>query len=275
MSRRRGPVPAASRRATAPGGDGPQPGGSTVVAFPGLSARQRRVRRLTAVLAALLVAAAAAWAVFVSPLLAVDRIEVTGTSLVDRDQVRSRLEPLIGTPLPRVGSDDARELLEGTPGVREVTSVAVPPTGVEVRVEELAPAARADDAADGVLLADGSVLTGVAQETLEHAQAQAGPLPRTTPELMAAGPDVRAAAAAVLTGLPPAVAARVAGVDAQTPEQVELTLEDGPRLVWGDASRPAAKAAVVEAFLGDDGSGTAVRGVDELDVSVPERPLTR
>ncbi|WP_248125064.1 cell division protein FtsQ/DivIB [Micrococcus lacusdianchii] len=264
MSRRRGAT--APRRATAPTG-------STVVAFPGLSARQRRVRRLTAVLAALLVAAAAVWAVFLSPLLAVDRIEVTGTSLVDRDVVRSRLEPLMGTPLPRVRSDDARGLLEGTPGIREVTSVALPPTGVEVRVAELAPTARAEDVEDGVLLADGSVLTGVAEETLVRAREGEDVLPRASAGLLAAGPDVRAAAAAVLAGLPASVAARVTGVDAQTPEQVSLTLADGPVLVWGDASRPGAKAAVVEAFL--DGTDGAVRGVSELDVSVPERPLTR
>ena len=264
MSRRRGAT--APRRAAVPAG-------STVVAFPGLSARQRRVRRLTGVLAALLVAAAAVWAVFLSPLLAVDRIEVTGTSLVDRDEVRSRLDPLLGTPLPRVGSDDARGLLAGTPGIREVTSVALPPTGVEVRVAELAPTARAEDAGDGVLLADGTVLTGVAEEILVRARDGEGPLPRASADLLAAGPDVRAAAAAVLTDLPPSVAARVTGVDAQTPEQVSLTLADGPVLAWGDASRPAAKAAVVEAFLG--GEGGSVRGVTELDVSVPERPLTR
>lgn len=247
--------------------------GSTVVAFPGRSARERR-RRLVGLLAAVFAALAlAAWAVFASPLLAVDRIEVTGTRLVDRAAVEERVAPLRGVPLPRIGSSSAGDLLSGMPGVASARTVAVPPTALEVRVEELAPVARSagGDRAQ-VLLEDGSVLGSVPVSALPGEGEEGRALPSAPEALLTAGPDVRASAATVLRALPDGVRDRVRGVDAGSPEQVRLDLGGGRTLVWGDASEPERKAAVAQALL--DGLEDA-RGVREVDVSVPDRPVTR
>ncbi len=245
--------------------------GSTVVRFPGRSARQRRAARwaIGAGVAALL--ALVAWILFFSPVLAVDRVSVTGTRLVDRADVERRLEPLRGEPLPRIGTGRVEGLLADVPGIAEVRSVAQPPTGVEVVVREETPVAR-KEAGDGVdvLLADGSVLSGIADEA-----PGVGALPSMADPLPGGDEAVRAEAARVLTTLPDAVRSRVETVGAGTPGQVRLGLDGGTVLVWGDDSHADLKGDVVEAFLDEDGGGPDLRRVKELDVTVPERPITR
>lgn len=249
--------------------------GPTVVRFPGRSVRERRRRRSLLALVVAAALAAVAWVLFSSPLLAVDRVEVTGTTLVDRAEVERRLEPLLGTPLPRVGSGTAERLLAGLPGVAGVSSVALPPTGVEVRVGELAPVASADSGGRSrVLLADGSVLSDVPTDAV-GAAAAGRPVPGAADGLFGAGPDVRASAADVLAELPSALAERVRTVAAESPEQVRLTLDDGLVLVWGDAGLPDQKAAVAQTFLAEREKGDRLRGIREVDVSVPARPLMR
>ena len=65
------------------------------------------------------------------------------------------------------------------------------------------------------------------------------------------------------------------GVSAATPEQVRLALADKTTIVWGDASRTDLKAGVAEAFLRRGDSAPPLGPKREIDVSVPERPITR
>lgn len=245
--------------------------GSTVVPFPGRSARQRRTLRWGLGVGAAALLAVLAWVLFLSPLLAVDRVEVTGTRLVDRATVEQRLEPLVGVPLPRIGTGRVEELLVDVPGVESVRADAQPPTGIRVEVTEHVPVARRE--AEGgleVLLADGAVLTGVAAEALGD-----GALPAMDDALPGAEQTVRAEAAAALSSLPAEVRDRVRTVAADGRARVRLGLDAGTDLVWGDASDAQLKGDVVKAFLKDDGGGPDLRRVRELDVSVPERPITR
>ena len=77
---------------------------STVVRFPGRTARRRRATRWGVAAAVLAVLTALGWVVFFSPVLAVDRVEVTGTRHVSATDVQERLEPVYGVPLSRVGA---------------------------------------------------------------------------------------------------------------------------------------------------------------------------
>jgi len=221
--------------------------------------------------AVLAVLTALGWVVFFSPVLAVDRVEVTGTRHVSAAEVQERLEPVYGVPLSRVGAGRVGELVGGLPGVAEVQTVPRLPTGLEVAVREHEARARRDGD-DGVqlLLADGTVLTGVPEERLEGED-----LPAFSEELPQRAQEERAEVAEVLAALPESVADRVETADSRGPGQVRLALEGGVTLVWGDAQDAGLKGSVAEAFLADERHGSAEGGVAEIDVSVPTRPITR
>lgn len=244
---------------------------STVVRFPGRTARRRRATRWGVAAAVLAVLGALGWVVFFSPVLAVDRVEVTGTRHVSAAEVQERLEPVYGVPLSRVGAGRVDELVGGLPGVAEVQTVPRLPTGLEVVVREHETRARRDGD-DGVqlLLADGTVLTGVPEERLEGED-----LPAFSEELAQRAQEERAEVAEVLAALPESVADRVETADSRGPGQVRLALEGGVTLVWGDAQDAGLKGSVAEAFLADERHGSAAGGVAEIDVSVPTRPITR
>ncbi|MFP3340736.1 cell division protein DivIVA, partial [Micrococcus sp. SIMBA_131] len=71
------------------------------------------------------------WVGFFSPVLAVERVGVTGTRHVSAAEVQERREPVYGVPLSRVGAGRVGELGGGLPGVAEVQSVPRRPAGRE------------------------------------------------------------------------------------------------------------------------------------------------
>jgi cell division protein FtsQ len=71
---------------------------------------------------------------------------------------------------------------------------------------------------------------------------------------------------AVIRGLPPWFARRVARVDAPSPEAVTLRLEKGTAVVWGAPERAQDKLRLLHGLL----SGSPQRGVKTIDVSSPE-----
>lgn len=250
-------------------GSSPAPAGENVVAFPEQARGPRRWLRWAIAALCLLPLVAGALVLYFSPVLAVDRVDVQGTRLVDRADVEQRLEPLQGVPLPQIGRGRVQDLAGDLPGVESLDMIAAPPTGLEVTVHEHRPvAARSADGTARVLMADGAVLSGVDAAALEGDD-----LVSVAPGLLEAGAGTRTAAAAVVAELPRAVRDRVQEVRAAGPDGVELRLSEGPAVIWGGTDEPRVKAAVVESLLGQDEEELA--GIEEIDVSVPDRPVTR
>lgn len=257
--RRRGGSSATSRRAV----------GENVVAFPEPARPRRRWARWAVAAFALVALVAGGLALYFSSVLAVDRIEVSGTRLVDRADVEERLRPLYGVPLPQIGRGRVNDLAGDLPGVESLDMIADPPTGLQVTVHEQEPvAARVADGAARVLMADGSVLTSVPERALTGER-----LVDVAPAVFRADEATRRTVAQVVAGLPEDLRQRLQEVSAAGPEAVSLRLSDGPRIAWGDAGEPRVKAAVVESLLGQDEETLA--SVDEIDVTVPDRPVTR
>lgn len=257
--------------ASSPGRDGSSPArtGENVVAFPEPSPRPRRWLRWAIAALCLIALVSGALVLYFSPVLAVDRVDVQGTRLVDRADVEQRLEPLHGVPLPQIGRGRVEDLAADLPGVESLDMIADPPTGVQVTVHEHRPvAARVGGGRAQVLMADGSVLSGV-----DAAALRGEDLVSVTPGVLGADARTRAAAAAVVAELPRGVRREVQEVRAAGPDGVELRLTDGPAVIWGGTDEPRVKAAVVESLLGQDQEELA--GIDEIDVSVPDRPVTR
>lgn len=250
-------------------GSVPTTSGENVVAFPEPARGRRRWLRWAIALVSLVGLVAGALVLYFSPVLAVDRVEVEGTRLVDRADVERRLEPLHGVPLPQIGRGRVQELAGDLPGVESLDMIAAPPTGLQITVHERRPvAARASDGTARVLLDDGAVLAGVRTAALEGES-----LVTVTTGVLRADSRTRAAVASVVEALPRSVRGHVTEVRASAPDAVELRLEEGPTVLWGGAEEPEVKAAVVEALLDQDEESR--KGIEEIDVSVPDRPVTR
>ncbi|MDO5634483.1 MAG: FtsQ-type POTRA domain-containing protein [Micrococcus sp.] len=243
-------------------------GGSRVIEFPRPPRPRRRWLRWVA--AALVVAGliGVGAVLYFSSVLAVDRVSVSGTRVVPQDQVEQRLEALHGIPLPQVGQGRVEQALAGVPGIDRVSVLAAPPTGLDVQITEYEAVGRAGDAErPDVLMADGSIVTAVPEQRLEESDVVA-----LDQRVTAAQPAVRMAVADTITRLTPEVRDAVAEVSARSSTDIRLTLVDGEVVLWGDAHEAELKAGVLATLVQTDG---ALDGVTEIDVSVPERPVTR
>ena len=244
---------------------------------PRLEPRARAVRRSRLLRHLLLTSLAVvpllvlAWLLLSSPLLRLDRVEVSGTSRTDRAQVVEAAAARIGTPLARVDTAAVRARVSALAPVQDVEVIRSWPSTLRVVVHERQPVAALRQGSDSWRLVDA---TGTAFATvaalpdglvrLQSADATSTPFARATGAT--AGPATRAALD-VLTALPEALHARVSSVSAATPASVTLQLTSGRTVVWGTAGQTVRKAAVVEALLRRPGR--------TLDVTSPNVVVVR
>ncbi|MFJ6652680.1 FtsQ-type POTRA domain-containing protein [Microbacterium sp. NPDC091313] len=194
-----------------------------------------------------------------SPLFAVERIEVTGTSSLDADTVAAALDGQLGTPLALVDSSAVKAALVQFPLVESYTLEARPPHDLVVRIVERTPVGAIQSAA-GWTVVDAA---GVALSTTPDQ-------PAGQPALDIAGgtsSDAFRAAGTVMRALPDDIRAQVTGVTATTADDVTLLLGgSNARVVWGDASQSAYKALVLQTAM----KAKPPADVHSYDVSSPD-----
>lgn len=203
------------------------------------TARQRRRRRLWAgVGAALVLLVLGTLGAAYSPLFAVERVSVIGTSALDADAVESALSGQVGTPLPLVDASVVKAQLVAFPLIESYTLEARPPHELIVRIVERTPIGAIESAA-GYTLVDAA---GVALSTTSDP-------PPGHPLLDLAdgvGSKTFEAVGTVFRALPDDIRAQVTAIAATTPNDVTLTLGGtGTTVVWGDAHESAMKALVL------------------------------
>ncbi|MDR1264541.1 MAG: FtsQ-type POTRA domain-containing protein [Propionibacteriaceae bacterium] len=229
----------------------------------GVRRRRRRQqshrRRLAVGAAVVVVLAALGWLIGFSPLLAVDRVEVTGTGQLSVDQVMAAAAVPLGQSL-----------------------LQVDPAAIAARVETLDPVAQADvsrhlfgtvaiavtERVGLYALAQGSSWQLVDIEGrafLALAEPPAGLLPVTMPE---PSPRLQADVATVVAALPAVVKDQTTAVTADSADHIELTLISGATLFWGDAAQSDLKAEAAAALL-------ALVPASHYDVSAPAYPAVR
>nr|WP_297425954.1 cell division protein FtsQ/DivIB [uncultured Actinotalea sp.] len=224
-------------------------------------------RRLVLGATALSALAAVAWALLVSPVLALDlgelRVEGEGT-VVEPTAVEAVVAPYGGVPLPRLDTVGLRRQILEVPGVRAAEVTREWPHGLRVALVSREPVVAVPDADAGFALLDAE---GV---RVGSAPAPSDGLPVVQVPLD--DPDARALAAVltVLDQLPDDVAAQVAQVSATTRDAVVLQLADGVVVEWGSADRTALKARVLQTLRAAEASA----GARVIDVSAPELPIT-
>lgn len=218
-------------------------------------ARRRRGLRALAVLLPLLVLA---WLVLFSPVLAADRIEVSGAVRLAPEQVVDAAGVEVGTPLARVDVEQVAARVGELAVVADVRVRRVWPGTLRIEVAERAAVAgvpAGPDGRDGVLLVDAEGVGFATEPTLPVG------LARVEVATPATDDSATRAALQVLLDLPDAVADSVAVVRAGTPSDVSFVLTDGRTVVWGAPEDAAVKAAAVTALLAMPG--------EYFDVSAP------
>jgi len=207
--------------------------------------RRRRVRRtLLAVLIALVVVGLV-WLVGFSTVLGINRVQVTGASLVSADQVAAAAQLVPGMPLARVDS----KALAGrvTAAIPEVASVTVSrhwPNTLVIHVSERVAVYQ--------VLTGGNYqwvdATGDVFHTSPDAQAVPVVTVDTTDQQLVR--DV----ATVVTALPADLSPDVASITAATRDSITLDLNDGRQVIWGSADQSELKAQVIDPLLKQPGS---------------------
>ncbi len=270
-------TPSRSERAAADpsvaktGGDGSS---AKVLVFPGVPRRRRRRNLwITAAAVAALIAVVMA-AVMFSPLLALKTITVDGNKLATTQAIQAALAPLMDKPLPQIDQAQVQKLLVPLQQVRSVSVEARPPSSLLVHIVEREPVALLKTDQQYIMVDPDGVQLGGTPDPAAIA------LPLIDGGTAAIGKETFKAMTAVLAALPQSVLGKLQHASAASPDAVELTLNDGKTIVWGNASEKELKAKVLEALLNAPVPSPAAgkpapAPVQVYDVSTPRHPVTR
>lgn len=196
------------------------------------------------------VAGALGWVAWWSPLLAVNRIEVSGAQRVDRAQVLDASGVRQGTPLARVDTGSVRERVSGLRAVESARVHRVWPSTLRVAVRERAPVAAVPaDGAYALLDRDGVHVATVREPTEDL------PVVRITGSGAASrgasgtpGRAARRAALRVLDALPERVAAQADRIGVGAERRITLRLGDAT-VTWGKPDHVTQKARILTTLL--------------------------
>lgn len=225
---------------------------------------RRRRRALISTVVVVLVLAGVLALLYLTPLLSVRTVSVTGTRLASETKLIKLLDPLKGTPLARVSTDQVKGLLASEPAIQDVRLGLDSPGGLVVEIVEHREVALLKQGDSFYLVGDnGAQLKKLAKRSDRK-------LPLV--QLSVADPDRRIFETVVqaLAQLPSGVLAKLDTAGAGSVDTVTFKLNDGRTVVWGDASQGAWKAADLEVLLSSSGPKDKT-----LDVSTPRRPVAK
>ncbi|WP_372458506.1 cell division protein FtsQ/DivIB [Streptomyces sichuanensis] len=246
-------------------GGRPRKGGSRP-----LGPRSRPLRRRRALLwavAAVLLGAAAWWALYGSTWLRVTRVEVGGTAVLTPDEVREAAEVPLGEPLASVDTDAIAERLRTR--LRRIATVDVErswPHGIRLEVTERQPKALLEKGGKFIEI-DGE---GVRFATVDHPLDKVPRLvvePDRSPSHRRFGTDrLEREAVRVAAALPDPVRGDTRVIRVRSYDAITVELTGGRTIVWGSGERSDAKARTLTALL------KAAGGAKRFDVSAPGAP---
>lgn len=247
--------------------------GATVLEFPGARGRARRWLPWALAGGVLVVVAIIMAVVLFSPALALKTIKVDGTKLASETAVQTALGSLKGKSLTQITQSDVQGLLAKLPQVQSVSIEARPPSTLLVHIVERLPVAVLKSGNKYILVDPKGTELGVTSNPA------AAKLPLIDGGTAAIGQATFSAMTAVLASLPAAVRAQLQSASAKSPNAVELTLLNGKKVVWGDASEMALKSEVLQTLLKNPPKAEPGKPdpapVNVYDVSSPRHPVTR
>lgn len=226
--------------------------------------RHRRAAWVTAIAVVVALVGTVTIAVY-SPILALTKIEITGTASVDPAEVLQAVDGQLGTPLALVDSARLTRELQKFPLIQSYVTETVPPHTLIIHVTERKPIG-------SLVTAAGFTVVDPAGVTISESSTR----PEGVPAIELAGADVDSAVfdsvVEVLLALPDSVAPRVDRITAATQDDVTLVFSGaGQRVVWGSAEDSGLKARVLAALMATQAEDAAV----EYDVSAPLSAVIR
>lgn len=197
-----------------------------------------------------------------TPILAIDKIVVSGESRVSEKQILKILKKYIGTPLPTISEEAVARDLKGFPIIESIALVSRPPHTLEVKLTERTPIA--------------IVVSGGVQYLYDPAGVKLGQASgsEALPTVIVTGNPKDSAtyrqAIDVILALPLQLLDRVAYIQAKTRDNVTLRLRGaaGQTVIWGDSSDSILKSKVLKTLL----LKTSTKVSATFDVSSPLTP---
>jgi cell division protein FtsQ len=184
-----------------------------------------------------------------SPLLAVTKIEVVGTSMVSEKSVMKDLDSLKGKPLPQVTNEEVAQRLSKYELIDSVSVVSVPPNTLRVVVTERTAIAIV-------------VINNIRYLYDNRLPVIAGAGNPATSKSFSRSIDV-------ILSLPLSLLPEVDWIRATSKDNVVLSLrKNGQSILWGDSSAPGLKAEVLLALMKHYKRSLNIT----FDVSSPNQP---
>ncbi|HJQ04793.1 MAG TPA: FtsQ-type POTRA domain-containing protein [Nocardioides sp.] len=206
-----------------------------------------------------LLAGFAVYAVYFSPWLRTEKVQVEGIQQLTREQVIAAADVPLGGPLAHEDLHAIEQRVEALAIVRSADVSRSWPHDVRIVVTERTPVA--------VLARGGSyVQVDASGVTFMPVLKNPGSLPAIDTGATA-DENALAEGAKVAASLPPEVAKLVDHIEVATIDRIQLSLRDGRQVLWGSAEESTAKAKVLLALLKTK--------AHSIDVSVPGLPTTR
>ena len=197
-----------------------------------------------------------------TPILAIDKIVISGESRVSEKQILKVLKKYIGTPLPTISEESVARDLKGFPIIESIALVSRPPHTLEVKLTERTPIA--------------IVVSGGVQYLYDPAGVKLGPASgqEKLPTVIVTGnpkdSDTYRQAIDVILALPLQLLDRVAYIQAKTRDNVTMRLRgvSAQTVIWGDSTDSILKSKVLKTLLLK--TSTKIRAT--FDVSSPLTP---
>lgn len=200
-----------------------------------------------------------------TPLLAVEKLEVTGTHRINHQTILKALEKQIGVPLPMVNTAAIAQSLAPFALVDSFSVVSLPPHTLRIAITERQPICIVTIAGVDYLYDPAGVRVGAVGQSDNYPKIAIVGDPKGSPEF--------SAAIDVLLALPADLLGRIATVDAKSKDDVSMRLRGnaGQRIVWGDGSQSVLKSKVLSALIKNQKKTDYVT----FDVSSPTAPVVR
>lgn len=204
-------------------------------------------------------------ATLVTPMLAVEKIRVTGLSKVSEKSVIAAVKGNIGKPLALVNQQEIADQLSKFKLIESISIISELPHTLHIAVAERQPIAIVDVAGTGVLYDAAAVNLGSASYSDKYPRVLINDDPKNSKAF--------SLAIDVLLALPVDLLTRVAVIDAKTKDDVRLQLRgySAQMIVWGDASQGTLKSKVLAALIANQKQTDRVT----YDVSSPSAPVVR
>jgi cell division protein FtsQ len=200
-------------------------------------------------------------ATFVTPLLAIENISVSGTDRISGATIEKSLQGLISRPLTTVSETEITELLADFALIETFAIQAVPPHTLEVKIRERQPIVIIAKSGKNFLYDPAGVRIAEMDKKDKYPYLTLGTTDLDSPQFKTA--------VKVLLSMPLENYERVFSIEVSSSLTTILTLRTSNiRVIWGGVNNPLLKAEVLDSLIATKLS----KGV-QIDLTSPNSPV--